>query len=324
MTSGSWLLEDVGAEVNCVVSQKMVTPVLTLDEGSSEPIAVEVRRTFETLPRRLLAKAMLATSTRPRERQLVGRNGQMALYKPWSAARYRPWRRPTLFEFRDPTGGWGGLSEPLQVFQDGVIVTVPQSQFEPYIEAEYGPVVGRGGLRIKRGEVIEMLLDVAVDPEVEPFAFSPVQALGSIEFDSYVETSLAEIEEALAADDLASDGIRAAFEEEYSDFVGDASGQIFASFDQDQVSVEPGRTSRVRVTFHAEREGEMMMVLGARHLGTGEVSFSELLPLSCRPEEEAGRADHEEAEGKQAILRRAAGRWAGWKAPRRTELGGPF
>jgi hypothetical protein len=306
MTSGSWLLEEIGAEVNCVVPKKMVTPVLSLDAGSSAPAAVEVRRTFETFPRRLLAKAMRATTTRPRERQLVKREGQVALYKPWPAARYQPWRRPTLFEFRDPSGSWGGLSEPLQVFQDGVNVTVPQSRFEPYVGANYGPVEGRVGLRVNQGEVIEMLLDVAVDPEVEPFAFSPVEDLGDIAFESYVETSLAEIEEALAADDLSSDGFRAAFEEDYGDFVGDTSGQIFASFDSDRVSVEPGRTSRVKVTLHGEREGGMLMVLGARHLGTGEVTFSELLPLIWRPMEDAARASHEEAARKQAILRREA------------------
>jgi hypothetical protein len=318
MTSGGWLLGEIGTEVNCVVQNKMVTPMLTLDAGTSAPATVEVRRTFETLPRRLLAKAMRATSTRPRERQLVKSKGQVALYKPWPATRYQPWRRPTLFEFRDPSGSWDGLSEPLQVFQDGVAVTVPQSQFEPYAGVKYGPVDGRAGLRIKQGEVIEMHLDVAVDPEIEPFAFSPAEPLGNIAFEAYVETSLAEIEEALAADDLSSDGLRRVFEEDYGDFVGDTSGQIFASFDSNRVSVEPGRPSRVKVTFHGEREGGMLMVLGARHLGTGEVTFSELLPLEWRPEEEAAHASHEEATRKQAIFRREDP-----KRPRLRIRGGP-
>lgn len=293
-------------EVNCVVPKKPVTPVLMLDPGGSPPTAIEVRRTFETFPRRLLARAMRATSCRPRERRLVESAGDIALYEPWPADCYPPWRRPTQFEFRDPNGAWDGLSDPLKVFQNGVAIRVPQAEYDFRVGGGYAGAHGEVGMHIQSGEEMEIFLDVTVDPEIELFAFSPVQEFGGIPFENYVETSLAEIEEGLAEEDLSSEGIRKVFIEDYGDFIGEASGLIFVSFEPQRISVEPGETSRVTATLHGEREGGMLLVLGARHLGTGEVFFSELLPLVWRPMEEAARASHEEAARKQEISRRKA------------------
>jgi hypothetical protein len=308
VSSGRWRVrEDV--EVNCVVPHKLVTPVLMLDPDGSPPAAIEVRRTFETFPRRLLAKAMRATSCRPRERRLVEYDDDVARYETWPADCYPPWRRPTQFEFHDPSGAWGGLSDPLRVFQNGVAIRVPQAEYNLRAKGGYAGAHGEVGIGVKNGEELTMLLDVTVDPEIEPFAFSPAQGLGDIEFESYVDTSLVEIEEAVAAEGLSSEGIQDVFAEDYGDFIGENSGLIFVSFQPSSANVKPGVTSRVTATLHGEREGGMLLVLGARHLGTGEVFFSDLLPLIWQPEKDAAHAGHEEAMRKQATLRqKVAGR----------------
>lgn len=316
MPSGRWRAGRDDAEVPCVVPHKLVTPVLMLDPGGSPPPAVEVRRTFETFARRLLARANLSVSTRPDERRLVECDGKVARYEPWPAAHLQPWRRPTKFEFRDPSGAWNGVSRPLEVFERRPVVRVPQREYDGTVGGGYAGAQGRIGMRVKTGEEITMLLDVAVDPEIEPFAFSPAEGLGDIAFESYVETCLAEIEEGLAAEDLSSEGIRDVFADDYGDFIGKGSGLIFVSFEPKSVSVKPRETSRVTATLHGEREGSMLLVLGARHLGTGEVFFSELLPLIWRPEEDAARASHEGAARKQEILRRKAAKMPPLK-PRR-------
>lgn len=247
---------------------------------------------------------MRATSCRPHERQLVVSIGDIAGYEPWPADCYPPWRRPTQFEFRDPKGAWDGLSDPLKVFQNGVAIRVPRAEYNPHVGGDYAGAHGEVGMHIRSGEEMEILLDVTVDPEVELFAFSPAQEFGGIPFENYVETSLAEFEEALAEEQLSGEGIREVFIEDYGDFIGEASGLIFVSFEPERTSVEPGETSRVTATLHGEREGGMLLVLGARHLGTGEVFFSDLLPLIWRPMEEAARASHEEVARKQETLRR--------------------
>src|SRR5215207_6352689 len=233
MASERWRLgKDV--EVNCVVPHKIVTPVLLLDPDSSPPTAIEIRRNFETFPRRLLARAMRATSCRSRERQLVANTGDTAEYEPWPADCFPPWRRPTQFEFRDPKGAWKGLSDPLKVFQSAVAIRVPRAEYNLQAGGGYAGAQGKLGMHIKSGEEMEILLDVAVDPEFELFAFSPAQEFGGILFENYVETSLAELEEALAEEELSSEGIREVFAEDYGDFIGETSGLIFVSFEPER------------------------------------------------------------------------------------------
>ncbi len=198
------------------------------------------------------------------------------------------------------------------MFQNGAVVTVDQSSWHPYAAASYAGAEGRAGIQIQRGEEIKLLLNVCVDPEVEPFAFSPVQGFGDIAFEDYLETSIVEVEAAMEEEeeeeeeDISGAKFRAAFEEDYSDFLAGGAGQIYASFDRERVTVTPEEPSQVKVTLNCESDGAMPIVFGARNLHTGEVTFSELLPLVCTPEKDAARAAHEQAAKRQAILKRAS------------------
>ncbi len=306
MAYGIWQLERSPHQVNCVVAAKAVRPSLRLDAGTEPPPSVEIRRSFELWPRRVLAKLTGAASIRPQPRGLATCEDRLAVYEPFAARMFPPYRRPTLFEFCDPSGSWDRRSELLQVFQNGAVVTVNQSSWHPYVAASYAGAEGRAGIQVQQGEEIKLLLNVCVDPDVEPFAFSPVQGFANIAFEDYLETSIVEVEAAMEEEKISGAEFRAAFEEDYSDFLAGGAGQIYASFDRERVTVTPEEPSQVKVTLNCESEGAMPIVFGARDLHTGEVTFSELLPLVCTSEKDAARAAHEQAAQRQAILKRAS------------------
>jgi hypothetical protein len=298
MASGRWISDELGTSVTSVVPQKLVTPVLGMQRGSREPEAVQVHRIFETVFRRALAKVTGSATAKLDVLEKVERNGQAVRYESWAAARYPPWRRPTLFRFGDAASGWEGWSAPLQVFDRGVVIRPNRRDVEGDVEASVPGIPLGGKLSIKRGETIEMVVEAVVDPRVELFALSPVEAPEWVGFEAYADAVLGDIEEVLEAAGFEGEGFRASFLEEYEESLG-GTGQIYVEMEQREVVVGPGSAQHVGLTLHPESPGEMMLVIGARDLATAEVTYSEMLSLEWRP---GGDADRDEGLAEQRSL----------------------
>jgi hypothetical protein len=288
VTSGRWISDELGTSVTSVVPQKLVTPVLKMQRGSREPEAVQVHRTFETVFRRALAKVTGSVTAKLDVLEKVERNGQAVRYESWAAARYPPWRRPTLFRFGDAASDRPGLSAPLQVFDRGALVRANRQEFEGGAKASVPGTPFEAKLGIRSGETIEIVVEAVVDPRLELFALSPVEAPEWVGFESYADAMLGDVEEVLEVAGYESEAFRAAFLEEYGESLN-GTARIYIEMEEREVVAGPESPQRVAMTLHPESPGEMMLVIGARDLATGEVTYSEMLPLSWHPDEESER-----------------------------------
>jgi hypothetical protein len=300
--SGRWISDELGTSVTSVLSQKLVTPVATMSIGTREPEAVRVYRTFETVFRRALAKVTGSVTAKLDVLQKVERNGQVARYESWAAARYPPWRRPTLFRFGDANGEWDGWSAPLQVFDRGAIVRADRRELAGSLKTMVHGVPVQAKLGIQTGESIDLVVEAVVDPKLELFALSPVEAPEWVGFEGYVGAALSDLEELLEMSGYDGEEFRATFVEEYQEAL-EGTARIYVEMEQRELVVGPESPQRVSMTLHPESPGEMMLVVGARDLATGEVTYSELLPLHWRPDEEPAHREGAIEQGSLAARR---------------------
>jgi hypothetical protein len=292
MIVGRWVTEAAQLPVTCVEPYKRVRPQLRLDADAVAPPAVEVRRTFDNVFRRLLKRLLGETTLRVTTLYKDDEDGVSVVYEGWPAPLFEPRERPTLLYFRDGDAG-SAPSAPLAVAAPAWIRAELSS---PSVELAdpTGQIPVGFEVPLAPERTIEATIEAPVDPEVEVFTLSPAEAEGfGVDFESYIQSHLEAMESFLAeaeTDEVAR-LVRRSFEEVYEPFLAGA-GRIHAEIAEPNLTVTPQAPGRVSIELHPESAGEMMLVIGARTFdGEAErVAFSEMIPLAWRGETDPAAA----------------------------------
>jgi hypothetical protein len=265
--------------ISVAAPNKLVRPEITLYGESTPPEAVEVRRTYETVFRRLLAPIVGSETRRLITLPFAESRGRVACYETWPAAHLSPWQKPTQLFFCDIDGRRRDRSRALSVTADAQL-----TNRRPGLGFSLSDPTGTvpGGVEVPLGaeRTMDLAIEAPVDPEIELFVLSPAQQGPGPSLEEYVRDYLADLEGDLAAEwegeQIAE--LRSRFGRLYEPFLA-GSGRIYAELEQTRITVGPGEPQRVKVSLLPESRGSMMLVFGARVRDSGAVTYSEMLPL---------------------------------------------
>jgi len=290
MSRGRWVSVAREAPISSVPPDKEVMPEIVLGDGASAPDSVEVRRTYETVFARFLRVVTRSSTRHMTDLMKVNESSRTARYEAWPAARLEPYQRPTQFVHCGPDGD-RKPSSPL-IVTPSVDLQWRRPPFRMSFSDPTGSVPVEAGIELPlpAEKTLTTVVEAPQDPDVELFVISPSASEGPVSFEQYVGSSLSCLERDLLGNseiDQDAEMLRSMFEAAYEPFLlGD--GRISAEIENPHRTVLPGEPQEFEVTLHPEREGSMMLAIGARVIGAEEehVSVSEMLPLVWRAEDQ--------------------------------------